>query len=124
MPKQSQIITDTNVSPITVHEGSTYQDSYRLDNMILSATDETLKFIFKEAGAKAIYNYLEKKCQLKREEIAQNPRTFSTGLKMLLSSAAPMVENLILKDLHHKLHLKFEEKKGYTFSDCIKELRR
>jgi len=63
--------------------------------------DEKLKQVFKEAGAEVIYGYLEK----------------------LLSSAKPVIEKMILKNLYCKLELKFVEKEGYEFSDYIKELR-
>ena len=86
--------------------------------------DKTLKEIFKEIGTKAIYNYIEKKYQLEREKIARNPKTFSTGLKALLGSAAPVIEILIISKLHRELHLKFEKKENVDFSDYIMELRR
>ncbi len=35
-----------------------------------------------------------------------------------------MIEILILKNLYHKLELKFENKKGYEFSDYINELKK
>jgi len=60
---------------------------------------------------------------LKREEIADKTEVFSAALEKLLSSAKPAIEKMILKNLYHKLELKFEEKKGYEFSDYIKELR-
>ncbi len=90
---------------------------------MLSVVDETLKQVFREAGAKVIYDYLENKCHLKREEITEKTEVFSASLKSLLSSAGPMIEKMILENLYSKLELKFEEKKGYEFSDYIKELK-
>lgn len=89
--------------------------------LLLSVVDETLKQVFREAGAKVIYDYLENKCHLKREEITEKTEVFSAGLERLLSSGAPVIEKLILENLYRKLELKFEEKKGYEFSDYIKE---
>ena len=94
----------------------------RLDDLLLDAVDKTMKQVFKEAGAKAIYNYLEKDCHLRREEITKKPEIFSAGLVRLLDSGAPLIETLILENLYRKLGLRIEEKKGYEFSDCIKEL--
>ena len=94
----------------------------RLDDLLLTVVDETMRQVFREAGTEAIYNYIENKCHLKREEIAGKPEVFSAGLERLLDSAALVIEKLILKNLHSKLELKFEEKKGYEFSDYIKEL--
>jgi len=93
------------------------------DDLLLSVVDETVKQVFREAGAEVIYSFIENKCHLKREEIAERPEVFSAGLERLLGSAAPMVEKLILENLCSKLRLEFEEKEGYGFSDYIKELR-
>lgn len=94
----------------------------RLDDLLLDTVDETVKQVFKEIGAEAIYNYLEKVCGLRREEIAKKPEIFSACLERLLGSGASLIESLILKDLYRKLELEIEEKKGYEFSECIKEL--
>ena len=96
----------------------------RLDDLLLSVVDETMKQVFKDAGAKVIYDYLEDNSDLKREEIAENPEVFSAGLERLMVSAARVVEKLILKNLYRKLGLKFEEKEGYEFSDYVEELRK
>ena len=95
-----------------------------LDDLLLKVVEETLKQVFREEGTKAIYDYLENKCRLKREEIAEKPEVFSAGLERLLVSAAPVIEKLILKNLYSTLELEFEEKKGYEFHDYVKELSR
>lgn len=94
-----------------------------LDYLLLGVIDETLKQVFKEEGAKVIYKYVENKCHLKWEQIFENPEVFSAGLERLLVSAAPVIEKMIVKSLYSKLELNFEEKKGYEFSDYIRELR-
>jgi len=92
--------------------------------LLLSVVDETMRQVFREAGIKVIYDFLENNSHLKREEIAEKPEVFSAGLERLMVSAAQMIENLILKNLYCKLGLEFAEKKGYEFSDYIKELRK
>ena len=101
----------------------TLEKTWSVDDLLLSAVDETLRQVFKEAGTKVIYGYITNKCHLKREEIAKKPEIFSAGLESLLVSAARVIENLILRKLYRKLGLKFEEKKGYEFSEYIKELK-
>jgi len=95
-----------------------------LDDLLLKVVDATMKQVFTQAGAKVIHGYLENYTHLKREEIAEKTEVFSTGLKRLLGSGAPVIENLIVKNLCRKLELKFEEKKGYEFSDYVRELRK
>ena len=86
--------------------------------------DETLKQIFRDDGAKVIYDFLENNSSLKREDLADNPETFSASLKRLMVSAAHVIEQMILKNLYSRLGLKFEEKEGYEFADYITELRK
>ena len=94
----------------------------RLNDLVVNVADETLKQIFKEEGIRVIYDYLENNHHLKRGEIAEKPKVFSAGLERLMVSGAPLIEKLILKNLYGKLGLKFREKKGYEFSDYIREL--
>jgi len=96
----------------------------RLDDLLLKVVDETLREVFRETGTKVIYGYLENNSHLKREEIAEKPEVFSAGLERLMVTAAPVIENLILKSLYSRLGLKFVEKEGYEFSDYVKELRK
>jgi hypothetical protein len=86
--------------------------------------DETLKQIFKDEGARAIYEFLKKNAQLKLEDAAENPEVFSASLKRLMVSATQVIEQMILKNLYSKLGIKFEEKEGYEFSDYINEVKK
>ena len=95
-----------------------------VDDILLKAVDETLKEIFKETGAKVIYNFLGNNHHLKWEEIAERSEVFSSGIERLLGSGAQVTEKLILKKLHSKLKLEFKEKEGYAFSDYVEELRK
>ena len=101
----------------------TVEKTGSLDDLLLNVVDETMKQVFREAGARVIYDYLGNKCHLKREEIAEKPKVFSADLKKLLGSGAIVIEKMILKNLYGKLELEFEEKDGYEFSDYIYELK-
>jgi len=94
------------------------------NSFFAEAVDETLKQIFKEDGAKVIYEFLENHSCLKLEEVADKPEVFSASLERLMVSAARVIEQTILKNLYSRLGLKFEEKTGYEFSDYIRELKR
>jgi len=94
-----------------------------LNSFFAEAVDGTLKQIFKEDGAKVIYEFLENHSRLKLEEVADKPEVFSAILEMLMVSAAHVIEKMILKNLYRRLGLKFEEKSGYEFPDYIRKLR-
>jgi len=121
--KPQRTVEKTRVLPSMKHEEKVNERIEDLNDFLLSAVDETLKHVFKEAGAQVVYGFFENKCHLKRREIAHRSENFSDGLERLLGSAAPMIEKMILKKLYSKLELKFEENDGYGFSDYIKELR-
>jgi hypothetical protein len=88
-----------------------------------SIVDDTLKQVFKEDGAKVIYDFLENQAQLKLEDAANKPEVFSASLEKLMLSAAKIIEQHILKNLYSKLGREFEEKPGFRFADYINELR-
>jgi hypothetical protein len=115
---------ETSVSIHVKREDIIVERMENLDSLLLDVIDETLKSIFRELGAKFIYNYLANNAHLKRKEIAKKSEVFSANFRILLSSGAPVIEKLILENLYSKLDLKFEEKWGYEFSDYIKELKK
>jgi hypothetical protein len=93
------------------------------NSFFAETVDDTLKQIFKEDGAKVIYEFLENHTCLRLEEAADKPKVFSASLERLMVSAARVVEQMILKNLYTRRGLKFEEKPGYEFPDYIRELR-
>lgn len=95
-----------------------------LDDLLINVVDETLKQVFREEGTKAIYAFVENSCHLGQEEIAEQTKVFSDGLHRLMGSAWPVIEKLILKNMHGKLGSEFTEKEGYELSDYVKELRK
>lgn len=95
-----------------------------LDGLLLGVVDETIRHVFRDAGANVIYKYIENECNLNWEEIAEKPEVFSAGLETLLGSGASVMEKLILKKLYRKLELEYKEKEGYELLDHIKELRK
>jgi hypothetical protein len=94
-----------------------------LEDLLHSVIDETIKYVFKKAGAEVIYDYIEVHFDLKIEEAAEKPEVFSAGLKALLCSGAPIIEEMILENLYYKLRLNFARKSSYEFSDYIRELK-
>ncbi len=99
------------------------ENSKDWNSFFAEAVDDTLKHIFKEAGARVIYEFLENHTRLKLEEVADKPQVFSASLERLMVSAARVIEKVILTNLYSRMGLKFKEKPGYEFSDYIKELR-
>lgn len=124
MTRRLSAVEKSTVSSHRKSEGRIGKLMVNLDDLLLDMVDETVKNVFREPGAKAIYNYIENECHLRREEIAEKPEVFSADLRRLLGSGSQMIEKMILKNLYRRLELKFTVKEGYGFSDYIKELRK
>ena len=124
MSKSLSSVRKSSFSSVQKSEGRIDKLMVSLDDLLLDMVDETVKQVFREPGAKAIYSYIENECHLKREEIAKKPEVFSADLKRLLGSGSQVIEQMILRNLYRRLELEFTVREGYGFSDYIKELRR
>ena len=113
----TEVIGVTRQFNTTEKTGSVY-------DLLFSTADKTVKQVFRKEGSKVIYDYLENNSHFKLEEIGEKPEVFSAGLEKLLGSGASVIEKLILKNLCRRLRLEYEEKKGYGFSDYVKELNK
>jgi len=94
-----------------------------VDDLLLETIGDVLKQVFGENAAKIMLQNVKKDYSLKLEEIPKRAQVFSDALRNILGSGGVIIEDLILETLYSKLELEFKWKKGYTFSDYIKELR-
>jgi hypothetical protein len=124
MTEQLGVEEKSKVLPSAERKRKTSRKKESLDDLLVDVIDETLKYVFQEAGAEAIYGYLERNYYLKREDVADKTGVFSAGLKRLLGSGAPVIEGIILNKLYHRFHLKYEKKRYSGFPEYIKELRK
>lgn len=89
---------------------------------MLEVVDEDIKRFFGEVVTQVIYGHLERKYNLKREEIPEKPEVFSNGLREIFGSGAITIEEIILKNLFSKLKLKYKEKERITFVEMLRRL--
>ena len=123
MTKWSLPVENSDALPIMVLDTEIPEKMGSLEDLVIRVINKTLNQIFREEGANVIYNFLENKSHVKREDISSGTEAFSAGLRELLGSGAPVIEKSILKNLYHQLGLKFVQKRGHSFSDYIEELR-
>jgi len=84
--------------------------------------DKVLKQIFGEPATLVIYNYLEEKYSLKREDIPNEPEILAEGLEKYLSdSGASVVLGMILTESSELKLRKIEDK---HFLERLRELKR
>jgi len=93
-----------------------------LQKLMLEVVDETLKKFFGEASTLVVYGYLERKHNLRKEDIPRKPNVFSKSLREMFVSGAILIEESILNNLFSKLKLEYKEWRELTFTEAIRRL--
>jgi hypothetical protein len=93
------------------------------EQTVNQTVNDTLNEIFTETATRVIYQHLEMNYQVKPDNVAENIDTFKQGLEKFLSTGALAIEGIIIKRLYRRFKLKYENKKDWTFTDYIKDLK-
>ena len=93
------------------------------DKFLVRIIDYSLKEVFTENAALAIYAYLESSYALNQEDIPEKLDLFVDGLHKFLSTGAFTVERVILENLYSKLELEHQLDVDCDFKNCIAQLR-
>ncbi len=83
---------------------------------MLDAVDDGVGFLDKQ-GKAAMYIQVEKRFDLKREEIPEKLEVFSQALDGLFGYGAKIIETQIERNLSKKLDLEFEANQRLTLKD-------
>ena len=89
----------------------------------MEAINEVLEGIFGKKGSSIIFETMEKKHILKRNQIGEKLYDFEDVLRKMFKSGSLIIEDLILEKLYVKLNLEFKSRKGFQFSDYVQELK-
>jgi hypothetical protein len=93
----------------------------RGDGKLFNVVDKVLKQIFGEAATLTIYEYLEEKYSLRREDIPGKPEVFAEGLEAYLNSGASVVAGMILDE---SSELRLGKAGDGGFFEQLRELKR
>lgn len=89
--------------------------------------NETIDNILSLLGTvcrQSIYDYLEKKYELKRDDIANYILEFSEALQQIFGGAAALLEIQMMRRLHRKVpQFKYRPMGTLTFPDYVNALR-
>jgi hypothetical protein len=95
------------------------------NELLAKIIDNSLREVFTEDGASAIYAYLRSTCALSQEKIPQKLDLFVNGLHKYLSTGAYAVEHFVLESLYSNLkctgELGLDSEKD--FEDSIMDLK-
>jgi len=103
---------------------STVFDRIELDRFVLEAVDEVLKSVFGSKSVKVIYDSLDRRMGLKRQDIPSRIEDFCAGIEMLLGSNNSVLDRLMLRGLCSKLQLDYDQSSKTSFLDYVQLLRR
>ena len=90
---------------------------------LLTAVEEGLSTLG-DSSKQAILFHLENSFKIKREEIPTNLTEFKKALEKIFGPGAPYIEKLILKRLHDKLNLGFENSENLDFLNSVENARK
>ena len=91
----------------------------RFRRLLLESIDEGLN-VLGESIKDTVYFYINRKNDLKREEIPSRPEEFSRALKSIFGSVgAGFIEDQILKNLYMKVGAEYVKEKNLTFKDHV-----
>jgi len=90
--------------------------------------NETIDNVFSSLGTvcrQAIYDYLEKKYELKKNDVADHIIEFSEALEQIFGGAAALLEIQMMRRLYRKVpQFKHRPKGALTFPDYVNALSR
>lgn len=93
------------------------------DRLLLKTIDNSLKEVFTENAALAIYAYLEGNYKLNQEEIPEKLDLFVYGLHKFLSTGAYAIERAILENLRSNLECEYKLDDECDFKNSIIQLK-
>jgi len=76
------------------------KQKHKYHDKVSTTIDHVLRQIFGNEAALLIYEYLEKQCSLRQDEIVEKIDVFAKGLEEFLRSGAYIIENKILEDVY------------------------
>jgi hypothetical protein len=71
-----------------------------------------------------IYQRIEERYHVRREEIPDKLDAFYAALKELLGGSADLIKRLITKNFYERLDLKFTQREDWTLADYVRNVRR
>jgi len=98
----------------------------RFDEILMEVIKDVLEKVLGETAAGFITEFVIFKVLKKNETyitFGEDAKTFNDALKNILGSGCAPIEKLIIEQLFLRFGLEFKEKRNYTFSDYIKELK-
>lgn len=91
--------------------------------LLLAAVDESLSSLG-DSPKQAILFHLEESFKIKKENIPANLTEFANALEKIFGPGASYLEKLIVKRLHEKLGLEFDDAESRDFLEYVDDVKK
>lgn len=91
--------------------------------ILLAAVEESLSSLG-DSPKQAILFHLEASFKIKKEHIPENITEFAKALEKIFGPGALYLEKLIVKRLHEKLGLEYENSETEDFLECVGNVKK
>ena len=112
-----------NKDPYRVIVNNEMHDEDEFNAILLSALDDAL-LALGEIVRKTIYECLETRNQVRRDQMLEKLQAFQQGLHELLGEGAVVIEKQAMKNLYHRLRLDFVEHNNWTLVEYVHDAKK
>jgi len=105
----------------SVRSMSRLKPSREFNQLILEAVDEGLSILGGDPVKSAFYYHLEKRANIKRDEIPDKLGAFHEALADLFLDGSVILERRISRHLYGRLGLEFPTDNGWTIADYVRK---
>ncbi len=116
--------TQQTLSFKTISSVGRKDSSILVFDQLVNETIDNILSLLGTACRQSIYDYLEKKYELKSDDVANHILEFSEALQQIFGGVAALLEIQMMRRLHRKLpQFKYRPKGTLTFPDYVNALR-
>jgi len=94
------------------------------DLILTESIDQTLGDLLGSRAKEAVYDHLERRCYMARDEIPRRIVEFCGVLETNFGKGGRTIERMIAKRFYGKLDKAFVEQPGYTLADYVESVTR
>jgi hypothetical protein len=91
--------------------------------LLLESIEETVRGVLGELPVQALYDALEKKEQIKRDDIPQRLEDFQNALPRLLGAGSPVIIRMMTRNLYRKFEIPYRQETGYDLKKHVEICR-
>jgi len=96
-------------------------DEFR--RLLLESIEDTIRGVLGELPLQTIYDSLEKRDQIERDDIPERMEDFQNALTRLLGACAPVIIRMMTRNLYGKFEIPYSQEAGYDLKKHVEICR-